>query len=97
VIHVEKEKDEKSLALWPEIRHHPCMKTDSALTSRILALLSDVPTTSADIWDDLGDENVRLVSVRTELNALLDEGRVVVSEPRGLTRTYVLAAQAVAS
>ncbi len=54
------------------------------LTDRILSILSDKPTTSADIWDALGDSDVRLVAVRTELNALLDEGRVVVSEPQGL-------------
>ncbi len=69
----------------------------SNLTSRILAILGAAPITSFDIWDALGYESVRLADVRAELLALCDEGRVSIGEPSGLSRTYRLAAQAVAS
>ena len=68
----------------------------SNLTDRIITILSDGLQMSIDIWDALGDANVRLADVRAELAALSIEGRIVADENLPGPTLYRLPAQAVA-
>jgi hypothetical protein len=72
------------------------MKT-STLTDRVLSILSSKPMASVDVWDAIDDSDVRMSDVVSELHALCGEGRAMRGAPKGLTATYCLAAQAVAS
>lgn len=69
----------------------------NTLTARILAILSEKPMASVDVWDALNDSDVRSADVVTELHALYNEGRVTRGAPNGFTATYCLAAKTVAA